>query len=267
VGRAHRAAGAQPDNLCGPYWVAILLQSAGGGGGSDDGSQIGDLLWPERISLAARTTVPQGDSATWLPRGEVSRSAYRLPIPVATEAMSSGTSIPGMLEAVEEVSAGAFRLLPLRGRHGGPLDVEALDVLFDLLFGHPSWEATPILNLRSGKLWGSRIPLDEALGFLFGEEVTPLEPDWDVGHYLTVAGIVRGPRRRLVLIRDSYPSLGWGGYHLQPPEVVAGALWRDDGREGGCLLFLGADDLDEAERSFKEAGFDIGVWDNGTSYS
>lgn len=267
VGRAHRAAGAQPDNLCGPYWVATLLQAASEGGGGSEGSSVGHLLWPERVAVAARTSVPRGDPATWLPPGEPSRTSYRLPIPVATEATLSGTSVPGMLDAVEEVTEGAFRLLPLRGRQGRRFDAEAVEALLDLLFAHPTWEATPILNLRSGKLWGSRVPLVAALGFLWGEEATPPEPDWDVGHYLTVAGIVRGPRRSLVLVRDTYSSLGWDGYHLQPPEAVAAALRRDDGREGGCLLFLRARDHEEAERSFQEAGFVIGVWDNGTPYA
>ncbi|MDQ4081798.1 MAG: hypothetical protein M3123_02765, partial [Actinomycetota bacterium] len=56
----------------------------------------------------------------------------------------------------------------------------------------------------------------------------------------------------------------WKGYHLQPPEALAAALERGDGREGGVLCLLDA----EAERSLRERldgdGYELRYWDNGT---
>ena len=138
----------------------------------------------------------------------------------------------------------------------------------------PNSQATPICNLQTGVLWGSHLALADAIAYLKGESIDPPEADWNVGHYLTIAGTVRGPAssrstetaRMLVIVRDTYPTLGWDGYHLQPAEVVANALKRDDGAEGGVLLFVAARNQIEIEEEAKARGFDIAVWDNGTPW-
>jgi hypothetical protein len=257
VAEAHGAAGAQKDNLCGPYWVATLLTAVGEGA---------HVVSAEEVAVLARTTLPPGNPSTWLPVGEVSRQDYSVDVPMAAAPATSGTSAQGLIEATDHLSGGAFRLLPIRGTGGRALGEGAIQSLLDLLFDHPSWEAVPILNLRSGRLWGSHPRPEDVLAALYGGEVTAAPPEWDVGHFTTVAGLVSGPVRSMLLIRDTYPSLGWGGYHLQPLPAVAAAIDRGDGREGGCLLFLDAADFLEAERELKERGFDIGPWDNGTPF-
>ena len=83
---------------------------------------------------------------------------------------------------------------------------------------------------------------------------------------VTDAFEIRGLERTMVLLRDSYPSFGSGGNHLQPLDAVEAAIRRDDGREGGCLLFISVEHVAEAELELKQLGFDIGTWDNGTPY-
>ena len=62
-----------------------------------------------------------------------------------------------------------------------------------------------------------------------------------------------GPRLALadafayLIVRDPYPTFGWDGYHLQPAEAIANALRRDDGAEGGVLLFVAAKNKVEIE--------------------
>jgi len=73
-----------------------------------------------------------------------------------------------------------------------------------------------------------------------------------------------GEEWTLVLVRDSYPSLGWGGQHLQPPRAVAAALRRDDGREGGVLAVVPVDGAKPLQGLVRELGLDVGIWDNGT---
>lgn len=131
-----------------------------------------------------------------------------------------------------------------------------------------SWIEVAFLTwaARTGRLWGTHLPLPDAADHLAGRDMEPPPPEWDVGHFSSVAGVVRGPARSLLLFRDTYPSFGWGGHHLQPADVIGAALQRGDARERGCLLFLAAGDVPEAERELKEEGFDIGAWDNGTPY-
>ena len=256
VGAVHRVTGPQPDNLCGPYWVAILLASAGQGSPS-----------PERVAVAARTLLPaSGDPSSWVPPGEPNREGATGSIGRVDDPGVSGTSIRGMVEAVEALSEGSFRLLPLRGRGGQPLDAPALEQLVETLEQKAGWRASPVLNLRTGALWGTRLPIADAFAYVVGEDVQPSEPEWDVGHFVNLAGILRGPERTMAVLRDSYPSFGSGGDHLQPLQVVAEALARGDGREGGCLLFLPAEHALAAEVELKQAGFDTGTWDNGTPY-
>jgi hypothetical protein len=92
----------------------------------------------------------------------------------------------------------------------------------------------------------------------------PPPAEWDVGHFVELATLVRGRVGALVVIRDSYPTLGWMGIHLQPPDVLAAALRRDDGHGGGVLAVLAAGRADEAVALAAELGLDTAMWDNGT---
>jgi hypothetical protein len=129
-------------------------------------------------------------------------------------------------------------------------------------------------NLQTGFLWAPRLALADAFAYLKGENIDPPKIDWNIGHYLTLAGTVKGlaspfpddTERMLAIVRDTYPTFGWDGYHLQPAEAIANALSRDDGAEGGVLLFVAAKNKVEIEQEARARGFDIAVWDNGTPW-
>lgn len=255
VSRVHRDAGAQLDNLCGAFCVWVALSAVGVGTTQED------------VAVAAGSLLPRGaDPAASVPPGEPNRDTYRREIRRTDDPAASGTSVPGLVAAAREVSGGSFVLVPIRGRAGRPLDARAIADVLDLLDASPSWEAVPILNLRTGRLWGASVSLEEAVAHVSGEAVTPPPPEWDVGHYVSVAGSLRGAAGTVLLVRDTYPSFGSRGVHLQPLGAVAAAVRRDDGRDGGCLLFVSGDDASSVERAAKDAGFDIDVWDNGTPY-
>ena len=119
-----------------------------------------------------------------------------------------------------------------------------------------------VANLRSGALWGSRPPAAALLAHLAGAPVEPPPPDWDAGHFVTMVAGIRGGRRALVLVRDTYPTLGWGGYHLQPTEAFA--LSRGDGREGGVLCVCESEEAHALRSRLDDAGYELRYWDNGT---
>jgi hypothetical protein len=124
-------------------------------------------------------------------------------------------------------------------------------------------DARLIANLQTGLLWGSHPSADTLLAALDGN--LPSEPppaDWDVGHFVELLGLARGRGGSLVMVRDSYPTLGYEGVHLQPPVTLASALNRYDGRQGGVLAVAEAQHEDAARRLASELGLKTEMWDN-----
>lgn len=251
VAREHRLAGQQLDNLCGAYWGATLLRTFGGAD-----------VRAEDVAVLAGSLLPVGDPSSWVPPGADNRIDYRKPLPVASDPALSGTSAPGLAWAIERASAGRFVCIPLRASW----TAERVQDVLTLCHEHPGWEAIPVCNVRTGKLWGSRPALADVLAYLAGNDVTPPPPDWDCGHFVSVAGTVSGPERAMALVRDSYPGFGWDMHYLQPFDSLASALERGDGREGGMLLFTEAGHEGEVAEAARARGLDVAMWDNGTPW-
>jgi hypothetical protein len=64
------------------------------------------------------------------------------------------------------------------------------------------------------------------------------------------------------VVRDSYPSLGWDGHHLQPPRAVVAALLRGDGREGGVLAVVPVGGGGAVRRLAARLPLETGLWHN-----
>ena len=86
--------------------------------------------------------------------------------------------------------------------------------------------------------------------------------DWDTGHFVGLEQLVRGRGGALVVVHDSYPTLGWDGHHLQPPEMIAAALLRGDGRRGGVLCVVGPDRAHDVAQLATALGLDTAMWHN-----
>jgi hypothetical protein len=90
-------------------------------------------------------------------------------------------------------------------------------------------------------------------------------PDWDVGHFVGLLGQIDGPRGTLVLIGDTYRSLGWEGIHAQPVERLSDALARvHSARPSGVIVVAAAADGAELEGRIRAAELQIRTWDNGS---
>jgi hypothetical protein len=169
---------------------------------------------------------------------------------------SAGTAAPPLAAAIERLSAGTLAAIEV----AGPWTAEHVCALLDAAAGN----AILIANVRTGPFWGSRPDPAVVVAHLAGGSPEPPAADWDVGHFVELAALVRGRAGGLVVVRDTYRELGVNGHHMQPPERVAAALRRDDGHEGGVLVVCAAPAASELRTALQDDGFDLRGWDNGT---
>jgi hypothetical protein len=244
----HERSMPQKDQLCGPFWGSLVLTATGHPADQDE------------VALRAGTTLAEGDPAEWLPPGASPRTDYSRYIPLAADEASSGTAAPSLARSIEELSSHALAVVPVAGRWTAATVVSLVE-----LVAAEAPEGTLVTNLRTGRLWGSRSPARLLLDYLLGLPTEATAPDWDCGHFLTLVASLSGPGRTLICVRDTYPELGWGGYHLQPAEAVAASLERGDGSEGGALCVCEAPAAAALAARLEGAGFELRHWDNGSS--
>jgi hypothetical protein len=208
--------------------------------------------------LHAGTTLPESDPKTFVPRGAVPRNDYRLELPMAADPDTSGTSAPALARAIERLSGGKLAVVPVAGPWSGKRILDLVEIVAEAAGG-----TIVLANVDTGRLWGSRPDPAMVVAHLSGADVDPPPADWSEGHFLNLLGTIRGPGGSLVLVRDTYASLGWGGHHVQPPETLAVALERGDGREGGILCICPAH-AHEAVRQGLTGSYELRYWGNGT---
>ncbi len=247
IAEAHRLAGQQHDNLCGAYWAAIFLRSRG------------FCYTPEQVAQLAGTVLPVCDPLACIPKGATSRQDYDLPLPTTEQSEQAGTSVSGLMAAISQLSAGTYCLIPVQAEWSTDR-IHAIMAVCE----NEEWHLVPLCNLRTNHLWGGQLSISHAIAYLNGDGVNPPSADWNVGHFLVLAGTVSGKERSLILACDTYPSLGWQGYHLQSTDAIAQALNRGDGDQGGVLLFASQQNKAAIEQELQAQGFTIEAWDNGS---
>jgi hypothetical protein len=240
----------QKDNLCGAFWGARVLNESG------FSSWDGEPLDQDLVALRAGTGLPAPDTEPCVPSGAVSLATYRYPLPTVPDELS-GTSAGALAEVFEPASRGELRCVPLRGAWNAVRVERLVDEARGL-------GARLIANVQTGPLWATRPPIDVLLTELAGGAVNDPPSDWDVGHFVELEMLIRGPQRSLVVVHDSYPTLGWNGRHVQPPRLLAAGLLRSDGREGGVLAVVPRAFADAARALATDIGLDIGTWNNGS---
>jgi hypothetical protein len=239
----------QKDNLCGPFHAARLLRDAG------IAEWEGEPIDQDLIALHAGTRLPVVELGPQVPPGAASLRDYRYDLRRVDQELA-GTSARGLAAAIERLSCGRLVCVPLTGKW-------TRLVVEKLLEAAPDSAVRLIGNIRTGHLWGSHPPLEALMAVLEGEEVPEPPPaDWDAGHFVELMQLLRGRHGTLVIVRDSYPSLGWRGVYLQPPTALAAALTRGDGRGGGVLAVAQPERTGELEERARELGLKTEIWDN-----
>lgn len=232
----------QKDFLCGPFQAARILR------------ELGYEADEDALAAAAGSSLPE-PAAGSVPPGAVAKTDYAVDLPrVAPDV--AGTAVEPLAAAIEAVAGSALRAVPLRG----DWTASSVEALVDR--GTPL--ARLLANVRTGPFWGTHPPREVLEAELAGDAQEGPPSDWDVGHFCELVGLLRGSGGSLVAVRDSYPSFGLAGYHLQPPRAVAAALERGDGREGGVLAIAETARAGDVERLADELGLETSPWDNGT---
>ena len=249
----HAAELPQKNELCGPFWGTLALRLAGvtNGGEPVDQDAVG--------ALAGSVLSPRAEDG--LPPGEPGRTDHRVSLPTIDDPARSGTSAGGLVRALRQLAGGVLAVTPV----AGPWTTDAITTVMDAA-GACSGPCTVIGNLATRHLWGAHPSPTALLGYLMtGDSAAGPEPDWDVGHFVGLLGRIDGSRGTLVLVGDTYRSLGWEGIHAQPIERLSDALARvGSGRPSGVILVAPAADAAELERRIGAAGLEIATWDNGS---
>jgi hypothetical protein len=243
----HAAELPQVDELCGCFHATIALRL------------LGFEATQEGVAVPAGSSQSAGRSRGELPSGETGREEAQ-PLPVIDEA-HSGTAPSGLVRAVAALTGGAVEAVAV----AGPFTPPSLAQLIDVAAGATEPVAISA-NIATGYLWGSRPSTPQLLRYLAtGDDGDGPQPDWRVGHFVTLFGRVDGPAGSLVLVGDTYRSLGNEATYLQPIERLAAAIRRDEmATKGGVLVYAGSGEAGRLRERLSAAGFILGLWDNGS---
>jgi hypothetical protein len=240
----HDAELPQKDMLCGCFWALLALRAAGL-----------DVPDQDTVALAAGAVVAPRRDGDVAP-GETGRDDYVLALPTVADADLAGTAPAGLVRAVAEVSGGAVVAVPVRGPWSAGTTAALLGVARER-------GAVPVANIGTGALWGSHPTAAQLAAFLASGDDDGPPADWDVGHFVGLLGTVAGDGGTLVVVGDTYRSLGLGGVHLQPLARVAAAL-EGRGLRRGVLLVAPAAEATAIGAALAAAGLEQGAWDNGS---
>jgi hypothetical protein len=238
----------QKDEFCGPFWVVAAVAAL-----------TGQVVTQDDAAVAAGTLLTAGGGRLEdLPPGAASRADYLREVPTTQDTRLAGTSSPGIVRAISELSGGEVTAVPLCGQWTDSM----LNALAGLVLS--VGDAVAILNVATQYLWHSHPALPDVLGYLDGAEVRPAASEWQVGHYVAVVGSLTGSQRQLLMCADTYPSLGTQGVHLQPAACLAAALNRDGAEtSGGAIVAVQTDRAPRIQAWAATQGLSVAFWDNG----
>lgn len=273
----------QKDMVCGAYALTYLLRAYG------VSETDGDPVTIDHVAEVAGTTLEPHNADRQALIEERIATGELPPERAATWCMhdyfdgdfgvvedEGGTSAEGLVEACETVSGGRVEAIPVPAVRDSEIQLDA--ARFDALLGALATgevPAQPILNYNLRHTLAPAGLLGHKYNFvaLLAQWDDPSyfrTMNWDVGHFTTVAArVIRaGSDERYLVVRDSYKTFGWDGYHLQPESHVRRGLVRaDDYRGGGVLLVTPATDADAVRKWLADHGLETGLWDNGSAYT
>lgn len=240
----------QKDQLCGAFCAAIAITAL-----------TGKQVTQDAAARVAGTRLSAKADPDGLPPGESPRTDYLEELPLVDDPAVVGTSAHGVAHAVAVLSEGALDAIPLSGRW----NPESARLLVDLA-REP--DHVVILNTATRPFWNSHTGIVDVFNYLDGKAIEPRSSEWDVGHFILLAGSlsIDGGDRQLALCADTYPTLGSAGVYVQPLDAIAAGLNRDHdpNSTGGVLVVVPGAQAKFVRARAHAAGLRIEFWDNGS---
>jgi hypothetical protein len=195
---------------------------------------------------------------------------YAWPLSATADPAAAGTSPTGTARIIALASNGSLVTLPIPARDTDGrvlMTPSAWEALLDLVADRlEAWRPHLIVNYESDQLLDPRSPTYSAENLASPDPaaVIPLD-SWGVGHFAGIGALWRAPDdSRWMLILDTYRDRGFSRYQPQPAELVRRSLVREDGREGGLLLILPREHLEDARSTIETLGLEARMWGNGS---
>ncbi len=269
---------------CGPYSLTPILLAYG------YNSHNGYPIDEDYLSLLARTRLMKSEAEERkkvleaVAKGELTyeeankehyKVLYKYDLPYTEREEESGTSVQGLIHAIDVICKDGLLTIPIPSRKGKKVlfTKRRFNKLVNYLIKlAEEIDYQIILNLRTSHLIDPTSEEYNIVSLLLNwnkPEVFSLW-NWAVGHFTAVAGFMifsNGGKNIYFILRDTYKNYGFYGYHLQPMENVRRALLRGDGREGGLLIIVPKEHYNKLLDTVKSVkGLMISDWDNGSPF-
>ncbi|MHB1416686.1 MAG: DUF6885 family protein [Chloroflexota bacterium] len=269
----------QKEETCGVYGLSYLLRGTGWRRHGTEEVNENYLAYLGRVNLSVAEAKRNEEISRLVAEGRLDvveaerdygHEWYRYGLPFTSLEREMGTSVEGVKLACETATDGQVVAIPVPSRRGDEVffdEARFAGLMAAILSGIQDWEAQLMLNYRADRLLDpnhERYSVGNVVAY--SHEPSFFERDsWAVGHFVTVAGVVEfASDTRWLIIRDTYKSKGFRGYHLQPMSLIREALVREDGREGGVLLIVPKAKAEAVTTAVRELGLPMGVWNNGS---
>lgn len=268
--------------VCGAYTLTYLLRAYGITEYNGNRLQVDDVASLAGTGLEAANQQRQNAIRAQINDGEVppSRASQWYPSEYFQRQLQTvetgGTSAKGVLKACEIASDGLVSAVPVPGIVDG--DIQLTSERFEqivqaLLNGDIPGQLMANYNLSHtlapASLLGNKYNITSL--FTQWDNLDYFRTmDWDIGHFTSIAGIVSrdGFDNQYLLIRDSYKTFGWNGYHLQPLSSIREGVVREaDHRDGGLMIIVPSSAVETVKEFLEDIGVMTGLWDNGSPYA
>ncbi len=268
---------------CGPYTILPILLILGYEKYGEYEVDEDFLAYMARTRMLRSDANKREDILSKIDNGEMTRLEaekkfydilYKYRLTITDSEVESGTSVEGVIYALEKVSNNSLKAIPIPSRRGNKIffTKKVFQKILDIIMKYSEiWKPQIILNYKTNYLIEPTSDKYNLMNILLYWNKPSYFPiwKWTVGHFVGVAGFASFKEKDQLyfIIRDTYKHFGFNGYHLQPEEYVRNALLRDDGKDGGIIVIVDKGKYEEVLKVFnKIPEIYIGLWDNGSPF-
>lgn len=272
----------QRDMVCGAYTLTYLLRSYGITQYEDNPLTVDEIAALAGTGLEERNQQRQNAIRNQIENGDLppSRANQWYPSEYFERRLQTvetgGTSIQGIVKACEAASNGLVSAIPVPSIVDG--EIQLTGDRFETLVRASLAGDLPGQLMANYNLSHTLAPAS-LLGHKYN--ITSLitqwdnldyfrTMDWDIGHFTSIAGIISrdGYEQQYLIIRDSYKTFGWNGYHLQPLSLIHEGILREaDHRDGGLIIVVPTSAAEDVTAFLENLRVTTGAWDNGSPYA